>query len=383
VYALLVVGFLAEVGARVFESQRGNLEWQRLRRGNAANLNPHQMPDPRYPGNWVLRPNYRQTLGELIAAKRASGRVLGVEHYENAVRRLGLGRESLAMRINSVGFRGPEIDTRRSRVRILALGNSVTFGTLEETTYPRLMEAELQSRGVAAEVINGGVEGYGPKHHLLQLDRYQRLQPDIITIYIGWNALFAEHPKVLRGSLASVDLAKRVLLRLQRRDSPQEAALALYHRPKRPDPIAPDLAKARAYEPSFLGEVDSLVRAAQAMRARVVLVTLTGLYTTTHAPTPKALEVGHLPLYTDNPYVFAMMVERYNEGLRQISRDLGADLIDAAVWGDTALVPRDDQFFDSVHLWENGQVKLGRFLGQQLAACLGGQRMRSDSGGCR
>ena len=40
-------------------------------------------------------------------------------------------------------------------------------------------------------------------------------------------------------------------------------------------------------------------------------------------PSPRALEIGHLPTFTDNPFVLARMAERYNEALRALARDRG------------------------------------------------------------
>ena len=51
----------------------------------------------------------------------------------------------------------------------------------------------------------------------------------------------------------------------------------------------------------------------QAAGSRVVILTLPGLYQTDRDPSPRALEIGHLPTFTDNPFVLARMAELYSE----------------------------------------------------------------------
>jgi len=66
--------------------------------------------------------------------------------------------------INALGLRGPEIARTPppGRTRILALGDSMTFGYyLEEgATWPARLEALLRAAGRDVEVVNGGVGGW-------------------------------------------------------------------------------------------------------------------------------------------------------------------------------------------------------------------------------
>jgi lysophospholipase L1-like esterase len=66
--------------------------------------------------------------------------------------------------INALGLRGPEI-TRTpppGRTRILALGDSMTFGfyLAEDQTWPARLEALLRREGRDVEVVNAGVGGW-------------------------------------------------------------------------------------------------------------------------------------------------------------------------------------------------------------------------------
>ena len=84
-------------------------------------------------------------------------------------------------------------------------------------------------------------------------------------------------------------------------------------------------------------------------------------------PTPQALKIGHLPEFTENPFVLAKLTERYNIALRVLAkrRDLG--LIDLEKWSVQALRPREDFFLDSVHLTGSGLDMIGNYMADQLA----------------
>ena len=98
----------------------------------------------------------------------------------------------------------------------------------------------------------------------------------------------------------------------------------------------------------------------QAAGSRVVILTLPGLYSTARDPAPRALEIGHLPTFTDNAFVLARMAERYNDALRALARERRLTLVDLDRWARATLVPPEEHFIDSVHLDELGQETAGR-----------------------
>ena len=59
-------------------------------------------------------------------------------------------------------------------------------------------------------------------------------------------------------------------------------------------------------------------------------------------------------------------------GDQGIAEAAGRSLIDLERWSFDALRPRSQWFFDSVHLTEEGQAKLGRFVAAELAPILDG-----------
>ncbi len=331
-------------------------------------LDAYEMPSPDGGYHWVLRPGYAAAAARVIEEKTKAGRVVGRRALEGA----GMAAGMPPLRVNADGFKGPEIDGSHSRVRILALGDSTTFG-LGGFDYPRVMEAALDRKSVAAEVVNGGVEGYAPRNLLREMGRYGKLKPEIATLYIGWNALYSRDPDAyrleerFRLAWAGREIGRlvRAVVRGARID-----ALSLYNRDMRPDRQSPEVADLDSYQPPFLGDVEKVIDGLAAMGARVVLVTLPGLFTMEDRPTAKALKMGHLPEFTDNPYVLAKLTGRYNQALRTLGKSRGLKVIDLEAWSRTALKPRDAYFSDSVHLTRGGLEKIGRFMAEQLAPLL-------------
>jgi lysophospholipase L1-like esterase len=234
------------------------------------------------------------------------------------------------------------------------------------------METELRRRGRDVEVINAGVEGYGPANVLARLEEFKALRPELTTIYIGWNALYSEtFMKEGRGLLGHSSafriLSDAYVKAAAALDTPQHQALLAYEKPKHPDRNAPEVEALDAYTPSFLPQLKRVIDGLQSAGGRVALVTLPGLYVMDEAPDARTLEKGYLPPFTENPYVLARMAERYNDCLRELARARGLQLIDLDAWGRKTLEPRADFFFDSVHLYEEGQRIVGTHIAQALA----------------
>lgn len=89
------------------------------------------------------------------------------------------------IRVNSLGFRGPEPSPER-RWTILALGDSFTFGpgVEDEQTFAAVLAERLRSRfGAGIEVVNAGHSGAGIDHELVVFERRGRsLRPDVVLL---------------------------------------------------------------------------------------------------------------------------------------------------------------------------------------------------------
>jgi hypothetical protein len=89
---------------------------------------------------------------------------------------------------NSLGYRDVEHAVAKARgvYRIVVLGNSVAAGLgvdRYEDTFPPILERELGSRGLRAEVINLAVSGYNPQQQVATLEeRGLQYEPDLVLV---------------------------------------------------------------------------------------------------------------------------------------------------------------------------------------------------------
>ncbi len=325
-----------------------------------GSLDPYEVEVPGIPGHWRLRPDYNVSRKELIAAKLASGKWLGVEAIRaEAGPAVVPGRLS----INTHGFKGPPIKTPKTCSRIITIGDSVTFG-IGTLSYPMFMQQRFDEIGIGVEVINVGVEGYKPSNALYEIDRYRALQPDIALILIGWNELF----RLDRYSLYKTPwLLRRTELALKQvMSNSSNSATHLYKRNVSPNLEDPEIKKWSESPLPFLKDVEALIRRLKQDEVDVYLISLYGLFSSSEAMSDSALQKGHLPQFTDNPYVFKAMTENYNRQLKKISQKMSVNLIELDVWGREHLLPPEAYFFDSVHFNAVGLQRVGTYLADVL-----------------
>jgi len=364
-FVVITLTLLFEAGARVVYFYRGDIQGFPLISGmlqKTLSLDPYEMPSPNGFYHWVLRPGYDASMGQVVADKKKTGRNLGALALQS-------GNNKDRLRINADGFKGPELDKSHALPRILSLGDSVTFG-LGGRDYPRRLEVALNGRGIAVESINGGVEGYSSRNILYEIERYKSLKPEVVTLFIGWNALFSSVPwpdaweNMFRGVWLFKSAART--LRAIIGDS-RIRAEQLYLREPKPFPNTPDVQGLNAYTPPFLEKIEAIVDAFQSNGTDVVLLTLPGLFSTTVPASPRALKIGHLPYFTENPYVLAKLTERYNTTLRDLAVRRGLVIIDLDKWSNDVFQPRDHFFSDSVHLTAQALDMVGDFIADHLA----------------
>ena len=112
------------------------------------------------------------------------------------------------VRFNSLGCRGPELAEPGRGPRVVVVGDSLVLAANldEERTFPARLALHLG----ACEVVNAGLESYGPDQTLLRLERdLEALAPDLVVLVLCATNDFGD---LLRNKLFELegDRARRV-----------------------------------------------------------------------------------------------------------------------------------------------------------------------------
>ncbi len=95
------------------------------------------------------------------------------------------GGARIPVAINRAGYRGPELETLTNRLRVVVYGDSMVAGeySREENTFATRLQAHLGSAvTTGVDVINAGVNGYGPDQVALRLAHdLPKLKPDAVV----------------------------------------------------------------------------------------------------------------------------------------------------------------------------------------------------------
>lgn len=98
------------------------------------------------------------------------------------------GGHRVVYRVNTDGFRGPELREHRNTYRIVVYGDSfiqAEFSTLENTFAYQLESYLSDHIGRPIEVINAGVAGYGPDQILRRIQaEIPGLSPDLVIVSV-------------------------------------------------------------------------------------------------------------------------------------------------------------------------------------------------------
>lgn len=153
IFSILIVFFIFEIGSRV------------LAKTNFINIeeakSPSRMGEGSYIlGNYLMRPGIKNALSD----------------------------------VNSYGFSNPPIFEKANSYRIVAMGESTTYGynASFENSYPRLLEKILNINfKKSVEVINAGLPGYATSDAINLLEkRILPLQPNLIIVQFSYNDFF-------------------------------------------------------------------------------------------------------------------------------------------------------------------------------------------------
>jgi len=102
------------------------------------------------------------------------------------------------LRINALGFRGPEVARPKppGRLRVACIGASTTAqGPEDDATYPARLESMLRQRfpDLPLEVVNLGVSATWSDYWLERSDALFALEPDVLVQYDGINDIAFVH----------------------------------------------------------------------------------------------------------------------------------------------------------------------------------------------
>jgi lysophospholipase L1-like esterase len=276
------------------------------------------------------------------------------------------------LRIDSLGFRGPEVTQQKAAgtYRIVALGDSMTFGPHEsECAYPYQLPGLLAPASV--ESINAGVEGYKSEHALLHLQQDVRpLHPDLITVFIGWNDLYETNPvdEQDQQSLEASPLSRIFLVSDAAQTFRRLYFGAFRTRSANTDPTAVSVGMAalQGYQPrAYANNLRQIFQTAKASGADVVTFTWPILLSDQMSDAAKAK--AHYPWYTNQANELLAVYHDYQDTLRKVAAQEQVPVIDnAAIFeghGDKAPL-----FTDSVHVTCDGQTMIAQNVAQQLEA---------------
>jgi lysophospholipase L1-like esterase len=248
--------------------------------------------------------------------------------------------------INSLGLRGGEVILPKppGTKRIMCFGDSITFGygVGDDETYPFALGGE--ARGW--DVVNAGVTGY-TSHQVLGLLRRlaPKLQPDLVTILIGWND----------GNRRPVD--DREYERRIHRITAMEGSLDhLYlYRAIKGAYLRATVMNGLQWTRNAKGHRASLGQYHENLEAIVAECRRWGIRPAFIA-LPHRRKKGEPPFSSD-----------YAAVLVDTARAQGVPLLESGLLGLQAPVESNDQYFlDSLHMTPEGNALMARLLAQQL-----------------
>ncbi|MDD5312468.1 MAG: SGNH/GDSL hydrolase family protein [Dehalococcoidia bacterium] len=328
-------------------------------------LEPYEQRDLNNRTIFTLVPCFEATFAEMIQYEEKGGHWFRAGRLKKWLNENEININNAGININSHGFRGYELPQAKDAgiVRIMALGDSCTFGTVESMSYPRAMERKLNSNGIKAEVINAGVEKYGIRHLLKRQEYYLGFKPDIATIYTGWIGAnffgddFAGTLDVFNNSywLAALNSKFRKLRGVSNCEEPKKTNGKFYKK-----------VNTNYGSTYYMDQIWLLAQGLMQNNVKVVLFTLPSWFDPLNEADADMLKFGNLPPFSGNAYIFGYRVYEYNNRLRDLSAKHEIPLIDLERYIDNTYHDKKQYFWDACHLNPEVQVEVGEFIAAEL-----------------
>jgi lysophospholipase L1-like esterase len=221
------------------------------------------------------------------------------------------------------------------RLRLLYLGDSVTFLPVG-ANYPRRIEEILgRERGIAVETVNTAVPGFASDNvRALFETEVAQIEADALFLYAGWNDLGQYGPEGLPYKRQTAGYALSPLQQVLTRSYSVRLFYALREVLGRWQPTEnePLVGSARelydAYEPRHFEEnLRAILQLGKQRYPSVVVMNLATL--TSEEPTEDELRRMHFPVgMSRNARKLDRLVHSYNEVIEEVARTEGVLLVD-------------------------------------------------------
>jgi lysophospholipase L1-like esterase len=219
------------------------------------------------------------------------------------------------------------------------------------------------------EIVNAGVSGYNFERVLKRIDEFLAVDPDLVTIYLGWNrTINRADPRKNQFLYRKLSLYRIYYHLVQnRKDSGLQENFQIKNYF---DPNDPALGEYRAHSFEFdMHDLNTLIDAIKKKNEaiKIVIITLAGIFDYRVSPDSRALEVAFPTSSTNNLYAWPLLTSLYNNRLRQlVNEDDRVQLIDFEAYALDHFVPRHAYFVDSVHLTNEGYRQMGVYFAGEL-----------------
>ena len=280
--------------------------------------------------------------------------------------------------INSLGFRGPEIEVPKppATVRVAFLGASTTWCgevSSNSTVWPHLVIAALKRTfpGTQFDYVNGGVPGYFMESILKNLThRVAPLQPDVVVVYEGANNL--------SGELRELAVQRGIIETSQVQESSWAGRHSLlWYLVEKNFRVLTAQREAQTsrnrleVDPAILGKeyrqgLTQVVLAARQTAKLVAVATFSTQLRREQSPevqlSASASALFYAPFAT--PRLLLDSYGRYNQIMREVARETGAFLIE----GENEIPGDALHFTDTVHFSDAGSNAMAERISRSLAA---------------
>jgi lysophospholipase L1-like esterase len=264
--------------------------------------------------------------------------------------------------VNSKGFIGPEFekDKPQNVYRIFSMGDSCTFGAMD-FAYPGLLHDRLNAEvtGRKFEVINAGVEGYHSGFALARLkEDVLQYNPDLVTIYVGWNDFMKVNPENYGDSSRYAWLG--ALMEQSYLIKAYKKVIFYYIRPLIVKPnvasTPEDLHAYDAFEPvEFRNNLLEMGRLLKSKHIKVLLMTRPTVVHEGMSYEEVVRQNVVFPWYGSAYSVNKLLSlhRAYNRTIRQVAEQENIPLVDLDA--EFEKLNRDELFWDTMHPNEKGQ----------------------------